>query len=150
MFKRSAPIVLSIVVIAGPGVARAAAQPPDATEVERVENARLDAMFKGDIDAVAAVIADEFILTSANGQVSDRTQYLARLRAAQGPRPQLLHDEVKVQVFGDAAIITGRSRSVVNGEERPGRVRYTHVYVRRNGAWQMVAMHVSTIGPVAP
>ena len=48
---------------------------------------------------------------------------------------------------GDAAVITGRSRTVRDGQEQPGQVRYIHVYTRRSGAWQMVAMQVTRIAP---
>jgi ketosteroid isomerase-like protein len=118
-----------------------------AREVEQVENGRLASMEKGDVDAVAKVIADDFVVTSADGRNASRSEYLDRLRAASSPRAHLIHDEVQVRVYGDAAVITGRSRSTRNGQELPGQVRYIHVYARRNGAWQMVAMHVTRIAP---
>jgi len=118
-----------------------------AREVEQVENGRLASMEKGDIDAVAKVIADDFIVIGADGRTSGRSEYLDRLRSASSPRPHLIHDEVTIRVYGDAAVITGRSRSVRNGQELPGQVRYIHVYTRRSGSWQMVAMQVTRITP---
>jgi ketosteroid isomerase-like protein len=116
-----------------------------AREVEQAENGRLTSMERGDIDAVSRVIADDFMVTGADGRTSGRSEYLARLRNASSPRPHLIHDDVKIRVYGDAAVITGRSRSVVNGQEQPGQVRYIHVYTRQSGAWRMVSMQVTRI-----
>ena len=116
-----------------------------AREVEEVENGRLASMERGDIDAVAKVIADDFMVTGADGRTSGAAEYLARLRSASMPRPHLIHDDVKIRVYRDAAVITGRSRSVVNGQEQAGQVRYIHVYTRQSGAWRMVSMQVTRI-----
>jgi Domain of unknown function (DUF4440) len=68
-----------------------------AREVEQVENGRLASMEKGDIDAVAKVIADDFIVIGADGRTSGRSEYLDRLRSATSPRPHLIHDEVTIR-----------------------------------------------------
>jgi ketosteroid isomerase-like protein len=115
------------------------------SEVLAAEDARLAAMERGEITTVANYIHPDFSVTSAQGQVSDRATYLDRLSKATGPRAHLVHDEVQVRVYGSTAIISGRSRSVVNGVEQPQASRYTHVYVKDGSGWRMVAMHVSSV-----
>jgi ketosteroid isomerase-like protein len=121
------------------------AQSDARTEVLAAEDARLAAMEHGEITTVANYIHPDFSVTGANGQVSDRATYLKRLSEATGPRAHLVHDEVQVRVYGTTAIISGRSRSVVNGVEQPQASRYTHVYVKDANGWRMVAMHVSSV-----
>jgi len=150
ILPRRIAVALAAVVVAqsAPPLQREVGAQSDsaiARQVEEIENRRLAAMEKGDIDEVARFIADDFMVTSGTGRNADRDEYLKRLRAAAMPRPHLVHDEVRIRVYGDTAIITGRSHSVVDGREQPAQVRYTHVYVKRGGAWQMVAMHVSSI-----
>jgi ketosteroid isomerase-like protein len=125
--------------------ARSAQSPTVAKEVEAAENTRLAAMEQGDIATVETFIADDFLNTTGQGRVVDRAAYLNGLRTRTGPRPHLVHEDVLVRVYGETAIVTGQSRTMLNGEERPGKVRYTHVYVKRRAGWQMVAMHVSSI-----
>jgi Domain of unknown function (DUF4440) len=53
--------------------------------------------------------------------------------------------DVRVRVYGDAAVVTGR---VERARNLSGRVvdddwRFTKVYVRRDGQWQVVAFHAS-------
>ena len=54
-------------------------------------------------------------------------------------------DEIKVRVYGDTAIVTGRSTA--KGKDQYGKMdeqrRCTRVLVRRDGRWQFV----STKGP---
>jgi ketosteroid isomerase-like protein len=122
-----------------------AGQSDASSEVLAAEDARLAAMERGEITTVANYIHPDFSVTSAQGQVSDRATYLERLSKATGPRAHLVHDEVQVRVYGSTAIISGRSRSVVNGVEQPQASRYTHVYVKDGTGWRMVAMHVSSV-----
>jgi len=48
---------------------------------------------------------------------------------------------VTVRSYGETAIVTGQSRmTVVNaGQEMKVHLRFTDVWVRRGGGWQMVA-----------
>ena len=57
-------------------------------------------------------------------------------------------DEVLVRLFGDTAVVTGRSRVGVAGAT-PGEVtlRFTDVFVRRAGSWQVVASHATRVAP---
>ena len=51
-------------------------------------------------------------------------------------------DDLKARVFGDAAVVTGRGLPTAEG--RP-EVRFTLVYAKRQGGWQMVAGHISLV-----
>jgi hypothetical protein len=46
--------------------------------------------------------------------------------------------ELSVRVFGDAAIITGRNTITGVQRARTARIRFTDVFVRRDGRWQAV------------
>ena len=56
--------------------------------------------------------------------------------------------DIRVRVYGDAAVVTGqleRTRSGNRGEFEED-WRFTKVYVRRSGRWQVVAWHGSPVG----
>jgi len=53
--------------------------------------------------------------------------------------------DMKVNIFGDAAVVTGRLKRVRDkqGKDVEDDWRFTKVYVRRDGKWQVVAWHGS-------
>jgi len=116
-----------------------------AAAVEQTEKARLAAMLKGDYGTVENFIADDFIVTSPDGTTANKAVYLDRLRSGRRRPTSVVHDDVRVRVYGDVAVITGRStgRLMVDGQEQAVVVRYTHVYTKERDQWRMVAMHVS-------
>jgi len=55
--------------------------------------------------------------------------------------------DVRTRLYGDAAVVTGqveRTREL-NGRDVDDKWRFTKVYIRRAGKWQVVAWHASTI-----
>jgi ketosteroid isomerase-like protein len=56
-------------------------------------------------------------------------------------------DEIAVRWFGDAAVVTGRTK-VVTGGATPGQVslRFTDVFIRKGGRWQAVASQATRLG----
>jgi ketosteroid isomerase-like protein len=57
-------------------------------------------------------------------------------------------DELKVRVFGNAAVVTGRDTlkgAQYKGKDLSGQYRFTDVFVQRDGRWQAVASHSSKI-----
>jgi ketosteroid isomerase-like protein len=56
-------------------------------------------------------------------------------------------DDVSVMVFGDAAVVRGRTvaAGVVNGSPVSARIRFTDVFIRRESRWQAVASHASPL-----
>ncbi|MBA3715387.1 MAG: nuclear transport factor 2 family protein [Pyrinomonadaceae bacterium] len=52
-----------------------------------------------------------------------------------------------MRVYGDAAVVTGRwaSKGTRKGKTFDDNERYTTVYVKRDGRWQIVSDHTSRI-----
>ena len=122
-------------------------------EVRRVEREWLDAYEKHDADAMNRVVADDFMITYPDGRSQTKADILKHLQSppdAARPTPKFFTDNTTSQVFGDTVILTGR---VTQQTERDGQIRkmesrYTDVYVKRNGRWQVVASQLSPIMPM--
>jgi hypothetical protein len=96
------------------------------------------------------VEADEFVFIDSNGGVTTKKEDVAGVEASPNPDVRLLAyevDEMRVLLYGDTAVVTGRvtTRQRVKGEERTARSRFTDVFVRREGRWQIVAGQSSRI-----
>lgn len=95
------------------------------------------------------VEGEEFIFTDSAGGITTKAQDVASLDAP--PREFRLVsyevDEMKVSVYGKTAVVTGRATTVSRGKDREitSRTRFTDVFVKRGGRWQIVAGHSSRI-----
>jgi ketosteroid isomerase-like protein len=93
---------------------------------------------KKDHAALEQILADDFSYTHSKGDMANKSQEIADTLASQWTSSKT--DDMKVRVFGDVAIVTGRqtlegtSKGYVSGPRR-----FTDVFVKRNGKWQAVA-----------
>ena len=60
-------------------------------------------------------------------------------------RPFITED-MRVRIYRDAAVVTGRAKRgfKYRGQEVNQERRYTHVYVKRQGQWRIVAQQISS------
>jgi uncharacterized protein (TIGR02246 family) len=147
----------------GGKVEKPAAQPstsmaasPAEQELLKVEREWLDAYLKRDAAAIDRIEANDFVITHADGRMMTKADEIASLKkpAPAGPGPTFMTSDTKVRVYGDAAVLTGKfiQKGVYGdgpkkGQEYNIQQRYTDVYVKRDGRWQVVASHLTGINP---
>lgn len=103
----------------------------------------LDAESKVDRSALNRIIADDFLGTGPRGTMVSKTDVIPR----EGPDAHglaITGQDIKVRVFGDTAIVTGRGVPRVQAQPE---LRMTVVFVKRGDRWQMVAGHLSAVPP---
>jgi ketosteroid isomerase-like protein len=119
-----------------------AQDPSDAVvaEIKSLENARLAAGLRKDVEAVSAMTADDYLQIDSDGTVLNRAATLERIKSSYARLVANPVDDVTVRVYGDTAILTGRARpqGVLDGKEFTDALRYTRIYVKRDGRWQVV------------
>jgi uncharacterized protein (TIGR02246 family) len=154
MVGRIVVLVMLVVTSCGALLARPARQQPKLTkaeeEVRRLERQWLDAYEQNDPAAMGRIVADDFTITFPNGAMQTKPQLMAMVkspRRAGQPRMKFHTDGVQSRAYGDTVILIGR---VISEYERDGRTvkeqsRYTDTYVRRDGRWQVVASHLSSV-----
>lgn len=110
-------------------------------ELIRLQNEWATARIKGDVAFLENLYAKEFRITAMNGAVVERDADIAAF-ASREMKPEYIRDEdMKVSVYGDAAVVTGIENLKGTYKGRPGEaaLRFTNVFVRRDGRWQLVA-----------
>lgn len=107
--------------------------------VIRLEQERVDAVTKGDLATLERIFADDLFYTHSNARVENRQQFLESVKTGSIKYEALKHSDLKVQSFGDAAVLRGRSdiKGVANGQPFALPIRFIAVYVKMNGRWQM-------------
>jgi hypothetical protein len=115
------------------------------TDIEQ----RLGSTWKqGDCAGWAAMIAPEWSVIHITGETLTRAQMLEMCRTPPVPIESFAIDDVAVRVFGDAAVVTGRTTVTVGGTSpMTVKLRFTDVFIRRSGRWLAVASHATTIAP---
>lgn len=107
----------------------------------RIEQELIDAVLAGDASAVERHYADSFIFTTPDGTMVNKSQVIANVKSGNLKYESTKIDDMKVQVYGDTAVVTLRStdKGRHKGVDISGQYRWTDVFVRRDGRWQLVA-----------
>jgi hypothetical protein len=122
---------LLVLMLASPPVKADAASAIE-EEIKLLEITLAGYLSKGEIDAYAPYLAEDYVRISADGRVASKAEVLAEFRAASGPRSPLEPSRLTVRSYGDAAILNGE---LTIGSRRS---RFTKVFIRRDGRWVMV------------
>ena len=112
----------------------------DERELAQLVKELNEATVKADIAFLERVLHEDYAHHRPRGEVENRAQYLENRKARRVDFESLLADDIKVRVYGDAAVVTGRSTA--KGKDQHGKMneqrRWTRVLVRRDGRWQFV------------
>ena len=120
----------------------------DETELIELQQKLATAWLSRDRAMVERIIAPDWISTYPDGQMTDRAGVLAQVFETGVHKIHGLKiDDVKARVFGDAAVVTGRTHGVgeFEGSSYDVVIRFTDTFVRRGGQWQAVASHASLV-----
>lgn len=117
----------------------------------RLESEGREATLKNDIAANDRLLADNWMNVNPDGSITTKAKLLELLKDGSFKIMSIENDEVMVRVYGeggDAAVVTGRSttkRAGPGGEVLARQVRFTRVYVKSKGQWQVVSAHNTLI-----
>jgi len=118
-------------------------------ELKGLENEWLNSYLRGDKETFDRIVADDFTRTDESGKFATKAEEKALVQAAPtSVNASLTNEDVQVRVYGDAAIVTGRIVSKVQGSLN-FQSRFTDTFLKRHGRWQVVARHYSRI-PTEP
>ena len=111
-----------------------------AEEIKKLEHDRIQAGVRKDVVYVAAATAGEYVQIDWDGKVLDKTATLARIKSSNIQLQSNTLDEISVRVYGDTAVVTGLAtrKGVMDGKDISTGIRYTRVYTKRDGRWQVV------------
>jgi ketosteroid isomerase-like protein len=124
-----------------------AGQTKDEAALVRAEQKWALALEGQDVDGLACILADEFEDADIAGALADRSQTLARAAKPRGVHHVL--SELHAHVYGDFGYIRGIGSAFTDNGQRALKIRFTDVYVYREGRWQCVAGHESSFPKAA-
>ncbi len=100
-----------------------------------------EAFYARDVEFLESILADDFIVTYDDGVRGDKARELALAEAFNQRVLSATQDDFIVQVYDDAAVVwfTLRVVGMRQGQEAEITLRYTDVWVVRDGRWQCVS-----------
>jgi ketosteroid isomerase-like protein len=119
----------------------------DAISKVKAANKKFEAaLLNGNVGELDKMLTPQFAWIHGTGTFMTREQLLKT--SARGPRyASVESDEVKVAVYGDAAVLTERSKRQYPQATAPFLSRFTIVYVKQDEAWRVASMHSSQLQP---
>lgn len=144
--RRIAAVVLALSACA----ATAVAAPPAELEIRAMEKQWNEARVKADVATLDRILAPDWTVTHGDGTINTKAEYLADLKS--GDRrfsADVKEDELSVRIYGDTAVAAGLSDSKVTYKGKPsgGPLRFTRIYVKRDGRWVMIVSHATRRQP---
>jgi ketosteroid isomerase-like protein len=121
------------------------AQSQDKSRIVALENSWNQAELHNDAHAVDLLLADDFVMTVADGYTLNKAQMLTSVRDT-SYRPEVLQsDNMEVRMYGNTAIVTGSylEKGKDKGKPFERRGRFTDTWMNLNGQWRCVASHFS-------
>jgi ketosteroid isomerase-like protein len=119
-----------------------------AEELLELERAYHRVFIRPTVADIERLHTDDFTMT-ARGKVTTKAEALARLKdGSHAPSmiESLTPDDIKVRVYGNTAVTTGRWTRVskdADGKDTSAAGFFTHVWVKQNNKWLVAVAHYS-------
>jgi ketosteroid isomerase-like protein len=100
-----------------------------------------------DTAAIERIYGDTYVSTGPTGVVRSKADVISDFKSGALKIESIESEDLKVQPYGDTAVVTGRTRikGTDKGRALTGEQRFTQVYAKKDGRWQIVAFHLSSI-----
>jgi len=114
-------------------------------ELLKAERALADAIVKNDLEGIARLVADDWIIVDPNGEIVDRKRFFEVIKSDALTHDMMESEDFRVRVYGDSAVVTAitSTKGKFMGQEFSTQERATDVFVKRDGRWQCVLTHLT-------
>jgi ketosteroid isomerase-like protein len=120
---------------------------PRETKLLVLERMWTEAQVNRDAAALEGLVSSRFVNTEWDGEVSGKQKFLADIRDPLFKPTGLTIQDVKMNFFGNAAIVTGtyHAQGSYQGKSYDHIGRFTDTWFQEDGKWECVASHTSLL-----
>jgi len=125
-----------------------AAQDKDKSDADYIRSMELkwtESYKQRQVDILASLLAEDFIITVEDGNTYGKTGYISH-SAEPGVKVEVAQmTDIKVRMHGTTAVVTGAyyERGESKGKRYEYHDRFTDIWMKAGGKWQVVASHYS-------
>ena len=119
------------------------------TDILNLERLRRDAQLRADWETMQKINAADFTEITATGAIRSGAENSAAMRTGVLKFTAVEYTDQHVHAYGDVAFVTGIANRTgsFQGTEFQQHLRYTRIYVRRDGSWKAVFAQNTRIEP---
>ena len=142
---------LALLIAWQPGCTSASSAPQDTAsvvaELTRLSDAWDKAIVRKDTAAIAGNMSEDFRQISSNGDVANKETFVRNITAANLVIDPYTVEDFDVRVYGNVALLSGRTRMTgrEGGTPFTTHYRYIDVYVRTNGTWKVCSVQTTRL-----
>jgi ketosteroid isomerase-like protein len=138
--------LFAALLLAGNAAWAADPAPADEEQLKKIEQDWANAYVKRDTAFVQKITSDDFAFIGPDGNMVSKADYV---KSMEGDTvfTAFKVEELKVRVYGDAAVAMGIATitAKTKGEDESGRYSFTDVFVKQKGEWKAVSGHVTPV-----
>lgn len=110
-------------------------------EVIEMERQAREATLRRDADFPQRTLADDYVAITPLGTVTTKQDTVSARKSRQLRYDTIDVTDMVVRIYGDTAVVTARAdvKGHQLGEDFSGPYRYTRVWVKKTGHWQVVS-----------
>lgn len=118
-----------------------------AQELMQIEHRLAKALVDRNLEMYSSILAADWTTIDLAGRVLGKSQVLQELASRDRQIDTASIDDIKVRELGDVALVTGRTTVTgrYKGERSSVVLRFTDVFVKREGRWQVVASQATAV-----
>jgi ketosteroid isomerase-like protein len=122
-----------------------AALAQDSSKVIAMENAWNQAELSNDANAVQLLLTDDFVMTTGEGNLYNKSQIVASIRDKSYQPDALQSSDMVVHAHGNTAVVTGAyyEKGTDKGKPWERHGRFTDTWIFMDNRWQCLASHFS-------
>jgi uncharacterized protein (TIGR02246 family) len=102
---------------------------------------------RGDAEAIAQGVMEDYTLTNSMGKVTTRADDIAEAKK-NDPKYEIFENyDMKVRVHGDSAVVIGKThtKGISGGKPFDSQFQFTDTFVKDGGRWRLAASHASKL-----
>ena len=119
----------------------------DVLELNQIQQRLIKAWVNHERETIDELLADDWTVTDPAGRHLTKAEVLTEFDTGERKLESGTIDDVKVRLYGETAVVTGRTLATgsYQGTSVSVKLRFTDVFVKQNGNWRAVASHATLI-----
>ena len=117
--------------------------------IEKLERMWQQAELTGNTATMATMLSEDYLGIYGDGTLATKAETIASFKRGTTKFSHIHTWDRKIRVFGSTAVVVSKAHVAGehDGESLSGYYRYTRVYHRHNGVWQIVSFEASASRP---
>jgi ketosteroid isomerase-like protein len=118
-----------------------------AQEVMAVKHQYDEAQLKNDFAWFQHMFADDYVFVLPDSTVVTKDEFVRDLESRDLVWESVSGRDMRVRVYGDTAVVTGKffGKGRYKGKALDEHQLFTSVWIKRNGRWQAISEHASSL-----